>query len=364
MTSEDVSLAVNGKRLVNWTSVTIRKSIEQFADEYDFGLSSERINAAGIAEPTGFSQEQVLDSKEALDEAEQDDKCEVRIGSELVMTGYVDNIDLSYDADNADLRIGGLSKTGDLVDSSAIYETGAWKDARLDQIVRDVCDPFGIEVLTIGDLGEAFKKFKVQQGEKCYELISRAISMRQFLAVSQPDGNMVLSQVRKAYAGALLELGGNVLSASIHRNRRDIHNRYIFKGQTHASDDWGGKTASQLEGVVEDPNVKRYRPLVILARKQRSKEDLGKRALWERNVRAGRGERYRYTVPGWLDNTGRLWETNTLVRCKDRIAKLDGEMLVATVEFSLAERLFTTVEVVPPSTFEPLDDNLRRRSRI
>lgn len=360
---KEVSLACNGTKLTNWSNITIRKSIEQFADEYDFELSTKRINDAGLLESTGIAQDDVVDAE---DEVNQDDKIEICIEKELVLTGYCDNIDLAYDANDATLRLGGLSKSGDLVDSSAIYQTGLWADAKLDQIIADICEPFGIGTFSVGDLGENFKNFKVQPGEKCYELISRALSMRQMLAVSQPDGDIAISRVRTAYSGAVIELGpnGNVLRANINRNRRDVHNRYIFKGQTSASDDWNGKSASQLEGVIEDPNVKRYRPLVVLARKQRAAEDLGKRALWERNVRAGRGERYRYTVTDWFDSTGRLYEPNTLVHVKDRLARLDDLMLVSTVEFVLSDELICTVEVVPPGTFNVLDAPTRKGSKV
>lgn len=359
--NQEVTLNTNGKKLAGWTSVTIRKSIEQFADEFDFELSTDRINDSGFIERTGVERSAVLSTADAVN---QDDKIEIMIGKELVLTGYVDNIDIDYDANSASVRIGGLSKTGDLVDSSAIYKTGVWTDARVDDIVRDICGPFGIDVLTVGSLGENFKRFKLEPGEKCYEAISRAIGMRQLLATSQPDGTMSISSVRKAYAGARIELGVNVVRATANRNRRDVHNRYVFKGQTASSDDWNAESATQLEGVIEDPDVKRYRPLVILARKQKHKEDLGKRAIWERNVRAGRGERFRYTVDGWLDNVGRLWETNTLVRVKDEFSRVDGEMLASTIEFTLADRMLTMIEVVPPGTFDPLDASVKKKTKL
>ncbi|MCH5770564.1 phage tail protein, partial [Salmonella enterica] len=82
------------------------------------------------------------------------------------------------------LNVSGRDKTGDLVDSSAIHGSGQWKRARLEQIVRDICKPFGIEVLVQTDTGDAIDSFSLDDGEKAFDAIDRAARAKAILVTS------------------------------------------------------------------------------------------------------------------------------------------------------------------------------------
>lgn len=346
----ELLVKVNATAISGWTGIRITRSMESLAHTFQLELTNQRVDALGGVSSTGVSRSQV---KAAADVVEEDDKVRVRINGEIVISGYVDETNLEYDAHTARYTVTGTSKTGDLVDSSAIYKTGVWRDAAIYEIAADLCEPFGIKVYQVGPLGENFKRFRLEPGEKVYEAISRGAAMRGYIPLTDPEGDMALLRASKASTGAVLELGSNILSCSISRSRRERFSTYYFKGQTAASDDWNGKQASQLKNEVDDPEVKRYRPLVVLSAKQKTKEDLGKRAIWERNVRAGRSLRLQYTVEGWHDNTGKLWTPNTRARAKDDWAGLDAELLITSVEQVLDQEYTTTLELMDPRAFEP-----------
>lgn len=345
----DVRLLVNGQEISGWTSIRISKRMEQLAHEFDLGLTNNRVTALS---------EDVAQIKAAADVVEEDDKVRVRVklptskgGGDVVVTGYVDETSLEYDATSVSYRVTGTSRTGDLVDCSAIYQTGVWTSASIDKICADLCDPFGLTVLRNGTAGPDFKRFKLEQGETVFEAMSRACAMRGFLPLTDVDGHVVLDRASKAPSGAVLELG-NVLSGGITRSRRERFSKYIFKGQTAASDEWSGKEAAELEHEVEDTEVARYRPMVVLAAKQKTKEDLGKRAIWERNVRAGRSLRVTYTVEGWTNSVGQLWEPNMLVHVRDEWCGLDQDLLVTSVDLLLDEQYITQIELMDRSAFD------------
>lgn len=352
----EVELRINGNRLTGWTGVRIRKSIEQLADEFELQITNKRIDAAGRISNTGVSQGEV---KIIADLVREDDKVEVFIDQELVITGYVFEYDFDYDDKRADLRISGLSKTGDLVDCSAVHKPGLWRDVSLTDICFELCKPFDIGVLLNGNAGEKFKRFKLEQGEKVFDAISRACVARGMLPMTDVYGDLIISRASRVHEGAVIELGSNVLAGGVNRTRHDNFSNYIFKGQTKASDEWSGKQASQLKGEVENPEVARYRPLVLIAQKMRKKEDLGRRAIWERNVRWGRSNRSRYMVPEWTfkDTQGRprLWSTNQLATVNDDWSGVYGDKLVTSVEFLLSDSRVTTLELAEPETFEVLE---------
>lgn len=350
----EVTLVVNGAKYGGWTSNSIRKSMESLADEFTLELTNQRVGPVGQYIATGLT---IRDVKIAADELAGSDECEIQIDGKTVIVGYVDDFDFEYDANRADLRVSGRSKTGDLVDCSAIYKTGLWQKATILQIATDLCAPFGIDVtpLIVGDADwfKPFDKFRIDDGETIYETLSRAAEMRAVILRSGNDGNLQIERAGQFATGAGLELGKNVLTGSIGRSYRERFSEYTFKGQTEASDEWSGLTANDLNHRVTDTGVSRYRPLVVHSDKQRGKDDVGKRAVWERNIRAGRSIRHRYTVDEWTSNLGKLWEPNTLVKITDDWCDVDTTALVTSVDFVLAGERVTTIELVDPSAFTP-----------
>jgi prophage tail gpP-like protein len=363
----EVTLVVNGAKYGGWTSVSIRKSMESLADEFTLELTNQRVGPVGQYISTGLT---LRDVKIAADELAGSDECEIQIDGKTVIVGYVDDFDFEYDANRADLRVSGRSKTGDLVDCSAVYKTGLWQKATILQIATDLCSPFGIDVLPLiandFDWLKPFDRFRIDDGETVYETLSRAAEMRALLLRSGNDGSLQIERAGQFSSGAGLELGKNVLVGSIGRSYRERFSEYTFKGQTEASDEWSGLTANKLEHRVTDTGVARYRPMVVHSDKQRGKDDVGKRAVWERNVRAGRSIRHRYTVEEWTSNLGLLWDPNTLVKITDDWCDVDTTALVTSVEFVLAGERVTTLELMDPSAFTAKPEQppkLKRRGR-
>ncbi|WP_426812579.1 phage baseplate assembly protein [Klebsiella sp. WOUb02] len=64
--------------------------------------------------------------------------CTVSIGSDRVMTGYIDDFIPSYDAENVSLRVMGRDKTGELVDGFVVDKSGQWKGLKLEQLAATI----------------------------------------------------------------------------------------------------------------------------------------------------------------------------------------------------------------------------------
>lgn len=347
----EVAVLVSGSKITGWTSVSISKGIEKIADEVSLELTNQRISATGSWVATGVTRKDVLD---AADVIEEDAPIVVQIDGQTVMTGFVFEYDFNYDSNAAHLVVVASSKTADLVDCSAIHKTGTWNDALLTDIVDDLCRPHDITVLTVGDQGEPFKRFKLQPGEKVYDAISRVCDMRGMLPITNEQGDLINCRASSVPTQAVIERGVNIIRAGINRNRRSIFSTYIFKGQTASSDEWYGKSTTLLLGSSDDGDLNRYRPLVVIAQKQKVKEDLGKRATWERNVRSGRSNRYRCTVPGWTwDKAGtQLWQPNMLARVNDDWCDVDGQLLVVSVDMLFGDEFVTALELMDRAAFD------------
>lgn len=348
----EVGVTANGIRIVGWTGVTIRRSMDQVADEFSLELVNQNVQGVGglgvFAQPT-------RSSRSAADVISNAAAVVIDIDEQPIVTGYLDDYTMDHDAQRSSMRVGGRSKAGDLCDCAAEKTGGIWKKATLQEIARDLCLPFGITVSDPDGLsGKAFERFRLEPGESVYEAVTRAADLRQALVLSDEFGDLYIARANADAPVDMLELGVNIISASYQKTLRDRYSVYKFKGQTEASDDWNGTKTTKLKGSAEDSAVERYRPYLVNNLKQKSNEDLGKRAAWERNVRAGRSIRYRCTVPEWTSAVGgKPWAPNTIVRVKDAWAGIDEDMLLCSVEFQLTpQQRVAHLELVDPCTYD------------
>lgn len=330
----DVRLLVNGVYYGGWETVRISIGMEQIAGEFSLTVS-ERFPGR----PDAWK---ILPG----------DECRVLIGNTPVITGYIDDDGPGYDPQTHTVSVMGRDRTGDLVDCSAIYKTGEWRGVTLDRIVTDICAPFGISVAVAAPVGAPFKKFCLQEGETAFEAIDRACRMRGLLPMSNGLGGLLLTRAGTTRIDTALVKGKNVGRAAGTFSQRDRYSHYIIKGQSPGTDDSTPEHNARTMAEATDENIKRYRPLIIIA-DQGTRSEYRDRAIWERNVRAGRGSRAVYTLTGWQHASG-LWLPNNLVRVEDDYLGFNGDLILARVTFTLDEASGSLAEldVCRPEAFD------------
>lgn len=334
----DATLVVNSEEHKGWTEVSVTRSLEQLAHSFELSF---------------------VDQWSPKDEAiaiRAGDVCTLKLGKSAVTEGFVTDGQIDYDANDYTMRVAGMSRTADLVDCSAVYKKGQWRDRDLEQIANDLCAPFSITVKVNTDLGASFKWFALQDGETVHEALERACRQRGVLMTTSAKGELVFERIGSLRALTAIERGVNVVKGGRSESWKERFSRYTVKAQAPGDDDFHGATAAQGKVVVTDDVVTRYRPLIVQTECQSAGTLLTKRANWERNVRAGRSQRLTYTLDGW-DADGVLWAPNMIVPVKDDSLQVDGEFLIVTVK--QAKNLtdeWTEVELCNPvaMTVEPL----------
>lgn len=329
-----ISLKVDGLSYEGWTGLQARRSIETIAGSFEVTVSEHW---------TGQSTRPIHPGK----------ACQLLLDENPVITGFIDDFKPAFSNDNHTIQISGRCKTGDLVDCSAIYKSGQWFGRKIEQIAKDLCEPFGITVIVETDTGAAFTSFNIQPGETVFECIERAARMRALLLISDASGNLVIARASKVKIATRLIQGGNILAASGQFSWRDRYSFYTIKGQSSGTDEWHGRKAAQGVSDVVDRSVTRYRPLVVISPDQGSGETLSKRASWEKHVRFGRGSRGTISVQGWSHADG-LWMPNSIVDVDCPFLDLNAAMLIAAVVYSIDEGGGTKceLEIVRPEAFD------------
>lgn len=279
------------------------------------------------------------------------DDCELLLGDEVVIRGYVDETDEQDEPDALTLRAVGRSRTGDLVDCSAIQAPGRWSGATLDRIVTELCLPFGVSSY-VATPGEPFEAFSVQKGESVYDTIARAAAKRGLLVYSV-GGDLVLARAGQYRTATVLERGLNVSRSQRASSLVNRYSQYVFAGQGRPDERTWGKASQQLAHTVTDPGVPRYRPLRVTA-EAHSGLDLQARATLERNQRAGRAERVSCVVEGHTTVEGYAWRPNTLVHFRNPILGVDATLLVVTARFRFGAAVddVTELELARPEAYD------------
>lgn len=337
--SEKVELAIAGTVYSGWTDVSVTRAIDHVTGSFRLTLSS-KDNAAG-----------------SLLVIRPDDRCQLRIGGETVIDGWVDAVNPGIVPDDHSIQVEGRDKTADLADCSAIHKSGSWSNAKIEAIAADLVKPFGIKVTAKADTGAAIRKFVLQQGETVFAAIERLLRLRGLLAVASATGDLEIITVSSAAPVGTLALGVNIKSANGRHDHRERFSDYIVKGQAAGDDERHGKTVSQIRGEAKDSAVRRYRPLLLITEEQSDGASAATRAKYEAGVRAGRSRGADVEVAGWrVAAGGALWSVNSQVRLICAPAGFaDDVLLIAGVTFSKNEGGTTTrLTLAPAGAFAQL----------
>lgn len=338
--SEKVELAIGGTLYSGWTEVSVARAIDAMCGAFRLTLSS-KDDATGA--PLAIA---------------ADDRCQLKIGGEIVIDGWVDAVSPAIDGESHQLSVEGRDKTADLVDCSAVHKPGSWRNVKLEVIAAELAKPFGVTVTAMVSTGAAISKFAVQQGETVAAALERLLRFRGLMAVPTASGDLQIMTPDAAAPVATLALGVNIKSAEGRTDHRERFSDYIVKGQAQGSDDKHGKTVSQIKGEAKDAAVRRYRPLLIMAEEQSDGASAIARAKFEAGVRAGRARGADISVLGWRATPGgALWRPNSRVKVQCApIGMADEIMLIAAVTFTKSdgEGTIATLSVAPPEAFAQL----------
>jgi prophage tail gpP-like protein len=383
MTSR-VALFVDGAEYSGWKTVRVTRGLTRATSDFDLGVS-ERWTGEGEAW-----------------QIQPGAACEVRYGNTLLLTGWVDAYKPSYDATSHAIQLTGRSKTCDFVDSSVLVDGGQFRGLTVGEIAKKLAEPYKLTVRVLDD-GEPEAEVQVQQGETCFALVERLSRLQALLVTDDADGNLVITRAGTGRASASLRHGANILAASANLDHSKRYSEVIVKAQRpgngNKSDDdaltgWqpstplvlhqhsaarlianpgerhralmqlqrttgtkkgNPKSLTEVGGGAKDPDIKRYRPLVIVAEAQSDDGLAEKRADWEVRRRMAEGTEATVTVNGWLqEEDGGLWETNQMVPVKAPWLALDRELVISSITYSYDESgEKTALTMTLPDAFLP-----------
>lgn len=347
-----VTLRVNGREWGGWTTVKIAAGIERLARDFNVQITRQWPGESG--------------SVPLAPRIKKGDAVEVSIGDDLVITGWVEATPVRYDARGITFGISGRSKTADLIDCTAAPTQFAGRT--LAQIASQLAKPFNLTVVDAGAPTGSLQGVQADHGETVHEVLNKLLGQQQALTYDDPQGRLVVGTIGSAHATTALVFGENVLSCDTEQSIRDRFSDYQVSGQrAGGDDDFGEATISAIRSTAKDSGVKRYRPHYIQQTGNATGTTCQARCEFEARQRAARTAETTYTVQGWRQGDGQLWQPNQRVIVFDPLLDFNNrEMVIAEVTYSQDEGgTVTELRVGPEDAYlpEPQKPGKRKKAK-
>lgn len=330
--------------LAGWTSLRCTRGIERFPSDFEIGMTE-------------------LFPGQANDVVVQPgDPCILTIGLDPVVTGYVDKVIPSINANMHEIRVTGRGKCQDLLDCAAQWPNGQISNCTAADIATKLAVPYNIDVACDVSGLPIIPQQNIMLGETAYEIIERSARFSALLVFEDRDGKLRLTRAGTDVMSSGVQEGINMESAAVERSMDQRYSEIIaVMIGTNNLLDLNAVNAPVF--TATDPNVTRHRRRVIIAEAGELGWDIGKqRALWEVARRRGRSEVVHVTVDNWRDVDGNLWEPNKLIDILIPSMKISGDQsgtipvryLIVEVTYHLGlEGTHAELTLMAPEAFTP-----------
>jgi prophage tail gpP-like protein len=334
---DELTIRIGGQTLSGWQEVRVTRSIERVVSDFEIALTEKFPRVQDVVIAAG-------------------QPCEVFLGYDKVITGYVDRYIPEITAQTHTVRIAGRSKTQDMVDCAAEWPGSQIINGDVLKIAQTLLkEPFGIDAYSLVDVGPVVPKTVLNQGDSPFDVLEPIARLRGLLMYDDANGNLLFSRVGEVRAASGFKEGENVEAAGIAWSMDQRFSSYkAYRVKVPAFADKGNE--SNLITDQKDPGVPRYRPKIFVAETNDGGFDVAKRrAIWEMNRRIGRSAAVHLVTDGWRDSAGALWTPNTLVPVELPTLKLPHEeWLIGEVTYiRSAAGTHAQLVIMHPGAFMP-----------
>lgn len=342
-TTDTLTLTVGNQVLTGWQRVTVTRPLAAIPASFDLEVTEKYPDAPDIDVQPG-------------------QPCTVKIGADLVLTGYVDRYAASIAPGSHSIRISGRSKSEDLVDCSAVF--GDMSQQGFQQIngttlaiVQKLAAPYGITVQSTAGDGVTIPQFNILLGETPWEIIDRITRYSQMIVYDLPDGSIMLAKVGTNSMASGFSLGHNVEQGSVMFSmdgRFSDYEGHLTSVLTFGTE--AGVNTPNVGKVVKDDGVPRFRKRYVISEQfVQGRDIVYDRAVWEMNRNKGRAYQFDVVCNSWRDSAGKLWEVNKLAPIAASALKLrNANYIIASVTYQRDENgQHGQLTLMPPEAFNP-----------
>jgi prophage tail gpP-like protein len=351
--SDTLALIVAGQTWTGWQRVQVTRSMDMMPASFLIQVTEKHPLGADMAFQPGQN-------------------CQVMIGSDLVITGYIDRYVAEISADNHTVMISGRSLSEDLVDCGAFISggTGFTDDSSESfqvlggtalSIAQQLAQPYGVTINSnAAGASTQIPQFNINFGETPWEIIDRICRYSNLIAYDLTDGSVILADSSSpgAMASGFVQ-GQNIEQATVAYSMDQRFQQYDAHILSSAAFlDQQGLQAT-TSGTATDGGVPRFRKRFIVSEQTIRGINIAQaRATWECNRRKARSQSVIVRCDAWRDQAGTLWDLNMSAPLVLRAIKITSSttdpFLIAAVTFMRDETgQHALVTLMPQGAFAP-----------
>ncbi|MBI4695499.1 MAG: hypothetical protein HY749_15895 [Gammaproteobacteria bacterium] len=331
--TDELVLVAGSRRISGWHAVQVSRGIERMPGVFQIEAAERYASDVLIVNPG--------------------DPCQVLLGDDLVITGYVDRVAPGISGRDHRIRIVGRGKCADLVDCSAEWPGMQINGQTAAGIAQRLAAAYGIKVSGAAGLG--IPQMILRYGESAWDVIEEVCRYSALLAIEDARGNLMLTNTGSGRAASGFVQGKNVEQAET-----------CFSMDRRFSEYWGVLMSTDLFtdagtgdfaiAKVTDAGCTRHRRKAIVAEAAGGGMGVAQqRIVWERNRRIARSSAVTLTCDSWRDAAGALWEPNTIASVDLPALKLPAaEWLIGDVTYERDDRgSRAQLTLMPANAFLP-----------
>ena len=191
----------------------------------------------------------------------------ILVGGELVLTGYIDEINHSVSKGHHSLTISGRDLAADLVDCSApVFSANL---VSLEQAASKIVSVFNLgKPLISADSTRTREKICIEPGDSAWDALARVAEANGLWPWFEPDGTLVIGgpdYSTPVVATLILRKNGkgnNVLNLDKHESMNGRHSEVTVYGQSPGTHTEQGR--NNLHSTWADSAVSRHRPKIVV----------------------------------------------------------------------------------------------------
>ena len=309
-----------------WTSISIKKSLENLSGSFSIGMT-QLFNTTNTI--NGFT-------------IKEGDKCILTIDDEPIINGYIDTLNINYSDTSHSIQVSGRDKTSDLIDSSLMETADLNAPYTAKQLIENALRILGLQndIKVIDNIGaeKYTEDFDAGAGKNAWKQLDKYLQKKSIFATVNTDGNIVLFRGSFGQTNqSLFNLiqGGNVNNILRGSRSGDFSKRFnkisvLSQSQSLSSNgifyEQGGDSFSAI-----DSKIRSSRQLELVANASLTSAECQDLANFQKNIRQARGSNYIYTVQGFRQTNGDLWLPNYEVFVQDEFFGLQDSFLIKSI---------------------------------
>lgn len=279
------------------------------------------------------------------------DRCTIKLGGQLAITGVILTRQTSYDANNHVVELSGAGMQWVGATASIDTKDGNFDNMSLMAIAQKVCAPYGVPVQPVGTVDATpFYKCQAQPGDLVFPFLDNLSRFRNVTLGSDYLGNLLLIGDHEGTVVQQLTEGDNILKMQCIISCEMKAATYSTIGQTPRSDDGSPAQAANQEATAGGTLPMPKTVKTVAEWPVKTMAEIQTRVEYEQKYREATEIRAFATVQGWLRDGANLWRTGDDVFVRAPMAMINGVLKVATATFQQDNQSGTTtvLELVLP----------------